>query len=248
MPRIAPTTKNHPTQNVNNAKVGKFVLVQLPRSLMFKLRVLFKCCISSVKCEENQAQEKFTLLLFVSSASADSCTLNTICLVPAKADVTSASLCLKQAMTNISEGASKLPTLLCFPIPYSHKLTLLPNLFLLPRADKHVLPGRNYGFPPGFPEPKSPWRWLLGYCWAPGSLGSVHLLLDLCQYSGCGACLFLTTLKAGQIFTKFGYQHLGYSALKFMLWGRHEYLFERPYGAPQRQTSQAWNTMTDLCN
>lgn len=65
MPRRAHSIKSHPAQNVNNVKIEKFVLVQFSRSLMFKFHVLFKCSILSVKCKENQAQEKFTLLFIV---------------------------------------------------------------------------------------------------------------------------------------------------------------------------------------
>lgn len=126
---------------------------------MFKFHVLFRCYILSIKCKENQPPERFTLLLFVSSAPAYSCKLNTIRLVPDKPGITSASAHLKQARISVSEGASKLIgcrvralVLVCCPTPYSHELALFSNLFFLPssvldslpfpeKADKHAILG-----------------------------------------------------------------------------------------------------------
>lgn len=69
VPRTAPTAKNHPAPDINNAKVEKSVLVQLSRSLMVKIHVLFKSYILLVKCKENTL-ETFNLSLIVPSALA----------------------------------------------------------------------------------------------------------------------------------------------------------------------------------
>ena len=84
VPRTAPTAKNHPAPDINNAKVEKSVLVQLSRSLMINIHALFKSYILSVKCKENKAPERFTLSLIVPSALAQSCKLNSFCVVPGK--------------------------------------------------------------------------------------------------------------------------------------------------------------------
>lgn len=79
VPRTAPTAKNHPAPDINNAKAEKSVLVQLSRSLMVKIHVLFKSYILLVKCKENKAPETFNL-----SALAWSRKLNSFCVVPGK--------------------------------------------------------------------------------------------------------------------------------------------------------------------